>query len=88
MAACVESAWDQTDVLIMTAAVADMSPRHVSDHKLKKQDGLNAIEVQPTMDILSSTARWPGRQDKVVVGFAAETDALSASASTRLLRMM
>ena len=86
MAACVENVWNHTDVLIMTAAVADMSPRHVSDHKLKKQSGFNAIEVQPTIDILASTAQWPKRQDKVVVGFAAETEALEEQASQKLER--
>jgi phosphopantothenoylcysteine decarboxylase / phosphopantothenate---cysteine ligase len=69
--ACVE-AFADCDVLLMAAAVADFTPAHTVDGKLKKggRDGLT-IELAPTLDVLAalSEARRPGQ---VVVGFAAE----------------
>ena len=69
-AACDER-FDNTDVLLMAAAVADFRPRDPAAHKLKKDSGAPRLELEPTEDVLSALAgrRRPGQ---VLVGFAAE----------------
>jgi phosphopantothenoylcysteine decarboxylase/phosphopantothenate--cysteine ligase len=69
-AAC-EREFEACDVLLMAAAVADFRPVHPADHKLKKDAGPPAIELEPTVDVISALAagRRPGQ---VLVGFAAE----------------
>jgi len=65
------AAFDDCDVLLMAAAVADFRPRDPALHKLKKSDGVPTLELEPTPDVLSGLAarRHPGQ---VIVGFAAE----------------
>ena len=60
------------DVVLMAAAVADFTPVAVADHKLKKRDGVPAIELEPTVDILGSLGECRQPQ-QTLVGFAAET---------------
>ncbi len=60
-----------TDVLLMTAAVADFRPASPNPGKISKEDGSFRLELVETADIVSHLAakRKPGQ---VVVGFAAE----------------
>jgi phosphopantothenoylcysteine decarboxylase / phosphopantothenate---cysteine ligase len=73
MKAACEREFDDCDILLMAAAVADFRPAAPVAHKLKKGDGAlpAALELQPTDDILRglAAARRPGQ---VLVGFAAE----------------
>ncbi|MEY5030264.1 MAG: hypothetical protein RLZZ334_211 [Actinomycetota bacterium] len=62
--------FDDSDILIMSAAVADARPAQVSKSKIKK-DGLQIIELELNPDLLSGLAARKARQ--VLVGFAAET---------------
>ena len=62
--------FDDSDILIMSAAVADARPAQVSKSKVKK-DGLQIIELELNPDLLSGLAARKARQ--VLVGFAAET---------------
>jgi phosphopantothenoylcysteine decarboxylase/phosphopantothenate--cysteine ligase len=68
-----EELFDQTDILLMSAAVADFRPANPADVKLKKTaaDAPTQIELEQTDDILSGLAdrRRPGQ---ILVGFAAE----------------
>jgi len=67
-----EQHFEASDVLLMSAAVADFRPTHPAATKLKKDaDAPPAIELEPTEDVLSALAerRRPGQ---VLVGFAAE----------------
>jgi len=59
------------DVLLMSAAVADFRPAGAVDRKLKKEDGVPKIELEPTVDVLSALAELR-RDDQTLVGFAAE----------------
>ncbi|HUA71643.1 MAG TPA: bifunctional phosphopantothenoylcysteine decarboxylase/phosphopantothenate--cysteine ligase CoaBC [Solirubrobacteraceae bacterium] len=59
------------DVLLMSAAVADFRPAGPVDRKLKKEDGVPKIELEPTVDVLSALAELR-RDDQTLVGFAAE----------------
>lgn len=62
--------FDDFDILIMSAAVADARPAQVSKSKIKK-DGLQSIDLELNPDLLSGLAARKARQ--VLVGFAAET---------------
>jgi phosphopantothenoylcysteine decarboxylase/phosphopantothenate--cysteine ligase len=78
-----------TDVVVMAAAVADFRPATVADHKLKKDElaagGPPRVVLEPTHDFLVDlgAAKRPGQ---VIVGFAAETDALVDNALAKLAR--
>jgi phosphopantothenoylcysteine decarboxylase/phosphopantothenate--cysteine ligase len=66
------TAFPESDVLVMAAAVADFRPASAVDDKIKKtgRDSL-ALELEPTTDVLAELAglRKPGQ---TLVGFAAE----------------
>ena len=75
LAAAVEKAAGDAEVVIMAAAVADYRPELIADSKIKKElagDRLT-LELVKTPDILAAlaTARPPGQ---LLVGFAAETE--------------
>ena len=79
------SAFPGADVAICSAAVADYTPAQPADHKLKKsREHLDAIELTETADILADLCACKG--ERVVVGFAAETDDLLAHAQEKLER--
>lgn len=79
----VDAAFDGADILVCAAAVADYTPVRKADHKLKKaNERLDCIELVETRDILASMSACKG--DRVVVGFAAETDNLIEYASSKL----
>ena len=48
----VTSRFDQQDIVIKAAAVADYRPKTISDQKVKKADGELSIEMERTDDIL------------------------------------
>lgn len=76
------SAFDDADVVIKTAAVADYRPKTVYDHKIKKQPGDAVIELERTKDILKELGRR--KENQVLVGFAAETDHIEEYANRKL----
>jgi phosphopantothenoylcysteine decarboxylase/phosphopantothenate--cysteine ligase len=82
MQAAVEAEGD-ADVIVMAAAVADFRPKAAAAGKIKKQDGVPEIVLEPTPDILAGlgAAKRPGQ---VLVGFAAETADLVANATAKL----
>ncbi len=73
------------DVVVMAAAVADFRPVDPAAGKIKKDDGVPAIALEPTPDILAGLGRSK-RPGQVLVGFAAETDDLLANAADKLSR--
>ena len=83
MAAATTKAAAAADVVIMAAAVADFRPVDPVGVKLKKRDGIPAIQLEPTPDILSAlgTAKPRGQ---ILVGFAAETCNVADNAAAKL----
>lgn len=75
------------DLYIGAAAVADFTPRTVAASKIKKGEGEQAptLDLVRTRDILAEVAAHAPRPT-VVVGFAAETEALEAHARDKLRR--
>jgi phosphopantothenoylcysteine decarboxylase/phosphopantothenate--cysteine ligase len=68
---------DAQDVVVMAAAVADFRPKRVAEGKLKKDQGVPEVVLEPTPDTLAELGRRR-RPGQVLVGFAAETGAHSA----------
>ncbi|MBI2705336.1 MAG: bifunctional phosphopantothenoylcysteine decarboxylase/phosphopantothenate--cysteine ligase CoaBC [Actinobacteria bacterium] len=76
----------QYDLIIMAAAVADFRVADPADHKLKKTAGrVPTIELAPTHDFLVDLGQSKPR-GQVLVGFAAETQDVVASARDKLTR--
>ncbi len=84
MAAAVEAALP-ADIAVMVAAVADWGVAGAATHKLKKGDGPPAIRLVPNPDILATVAAPGPRRPALVIGFAAETQALEDNARAKLL---
>ncbi len=84
MAREVKAAFRQADIVIMSAAVSDFEPVRIASKKIKKRDASESLALARTEDILKSLSRLRGRGDKIVVGFAAETENLAANASKKL----
>ncbi|AFS70886.1 bifunctional phosphopantothenoylcysteine decarboxylase/phosphopantothenate--cysteine ligase CoaBC [Exiguobacterium antarcticum] len=76
--------YDQQDLVIMAAAVADYRPTVTYDRKQKKIDGPLRIELEETTDILRTLGERKTTQ--VLVGFAAETENLEHHAQQKLIR--
>jgi phosphopantothenoylcysteine decarboxylase / phosphopantothenate---cysteine ligase len=74
--------FDDVDIIIKAAAVADYRPKKVFDQKLKKQPGDYVIEMERTVDILKTLGERKNKQ--VLVGFAAETENVEEYAKTKL----
>ena len=76
---------DDSDVVIMAAAVADFRPKLTADHKNKKGEGVPDIVLEPTTDILAALGERK-RPEQVLVGFAAETADVRTHAADKLAR--
>jgi phosphopantothenoylcysteine decarboxylase/phosphopantothenate--cysteine ligase len=59
-------------IVILSAAVADYTPKNVSDKKIKKKEVAFSIQLEKTKDILMSLGAI--KQHQFLVGFALETD--------------
>jgi phosphopantothenoylcysteine decarboxylase/phosphopantothenate--cysteine ligase len=66
-----EKEFETADVLVMAAAVADFRPASPAQTKLKKDQGVPKLELEPTVDVLSALSARR-RDGQVLVGFAAE----------------
>ncbi len=75
-------AYQHADALIMTAAVLDFRPEHVSESKIKKRDGGHSLHLLPNEDFLISLGQNKG--ERVVIGFAMETDHALENARKKL----
>ena len=75
-------AYQKADALIMTAAVLDFRPEHVSKSKIKKRDGNLSLHLLPNEDFLVPLGKNKG--DRIVIGFAMETDHAMANARKKL----
>ncbi len=76
---------NNSDVLIMAAAVADYSPQ-MSQQKIKKSTSGLVIDLQPTQDILKAIAqrKETNHDPRIVIGFAAESQNLIENATKKL----
>ncbi|MFH1311824.1 MAG: bifunctional phosphopantothenoylcysteine decarboxylase/phosphopantothenate--cysteine ligase CoaBC [Candidatus Eisenbacteria bacterium] len=63
--------WETADCIVMAAAVCDFRPAKVKDGKIKREGNLT-LDLVPTEDILAGLSA--GKGDRLVVGFALETN--------------
>jgi phosphopantothenoylcysteine decarboxylase/phosphopantothenate--cysteine ligase len=92
------NAFPHADMAILCAAVADFTPCHTADKKIKKQPGQTSmtIEMTTTTDIAATLGKLKGENgkvkgengkvkgEKIVVGFALETHDEQANALRKL----
>ncbi len=81
--ACLEN-YDAADAVLMSAAVADFKPMNEIGQKIKKQDGLDAISLTPTTDILAELGSR--KKHQILIGFALESENALQHAQNKLLR--
>lgn len=74
--------FEECDALIQSAAVADYKPKNYSKKKVKKKDGDLSIELARTKDVAKEMGKI--KSDKVLVGFAAETNDLLENAQRKI----
>jgi phosphopantothenoylcysteine decarboxylase/phosphopantothenate--cysteine ligase len=76
---------DGVDVVVMAAAVADYAPIERAPQKLRKTAETLTLVLRKTPDILSDlAARRASGNGPLLIGFAAETENLEASAAVKL----
>ena len=80
--ACMEN-FEEADIIVMTAAVADYTPESVAEEKIKKSGDRMVLKLKPTKDILAEMGKnkKPGQ---FLVGFALETEDAVANAEKKL----
>ena len=78
------AAFDGADGAVMCAAVADYTPAEVSETKIKKSDGELCVRLRRTRDIAAHLGAC--KEDRILVGFALETDHEQAHAETKLTK--
>jgi phosphopantothenoylcysteine decarboxylase/phosphopantothenate--cysteine ligase len=69
-------------VVIKCAAVSDFRPSAQAERKIKKTSARLSLELDPTPDILAELGRKRG--DRLLIGFAAETENLREEARRKL----
>ncbi|MCE6989884.1 bifunctional phosphopantothenoylcysteine decarboxylase/phosphopantothenate--cysteine ligase CoaBC [Dyadobacter sp. CY323] len=77
--------FDNQDVIIFSAAVADYTPKNVAPQKIKKQGPEMTLELSKTSDIAGvlGSSKQPGQ---IVIGFALETENETENAVDKLIR--
>lgn len=76
------SRFDDQDIVIMSAAVADYRPATVSDQKVKKKDGELSLDLTRTKDILAELGRR--RTTQFLCGFSMETENMLENSRVKL----
>ncbi|PIU67816.1 MAG: bifunctional 4'-phosphopantothenoylcysteine decarboxylase/phosphopantothenoylcysteine synthetase, partial [Armatimonadetes bacterium CG07_land_8_20_14_0_80_40_9] len=82
MKSAVLSHFKKADLVIKAAAVADYRPRQVRKAKIKKSTPFFSLELERTPDILEELGKQ--KKDKLLIGFAAETEDLVKNAKIKL----
>lgn len=85
MCAEVMDHFEDTDIVIKAAAVADFKPKDYSQEKIKKRDGQPEIKLLPTIDILKTIGEKK-RSDQFVCGFSMETENMIENTTEKLKR--
>lgn len=82
-----EAAFENADIALFAAAVADVRPTNPANQKLKKGKNdaeLSAIQLTENPDILATLGHK--KQNQVVIGFAAETNDVIENAQKKLAK--
>ena len=79
----VKACYEEQDIIIKSAAVADYRPASVSENKIKKKDEEMSIALERTKDILGFLGE-NRRKDQFICGFSMETEHLIENSRTKL----
>ena len=82
MLRAVQAQFSTGSIAIFAAAVADYRPAEPATAKIKRTKEALTIRLEPNPDILATMAKEKG--DRLVVGFAAETDHVAENARKKL----
>ena len=82
MLRAVQARFPECTLAIFAAAVADYRAVEPSESKIKRTQDALTLRLEPNPDILATVAREKG--DRLVVGFAAETDKVAENARKKL----
>lgn len=74
--------FENVDIAILSAAVADYRPERIAEEKIKKNDGALTLHLTKTKDILASLGEI--KKNQFLVGFALETQNEEANAKSKL----
>jgi phosphopantothenoylcysteine decarboxylase / phosphopantothenate---cysteine ligase len=74
-----------TDITVLSAAVADYRPKTVANQKIKKKDDELSIELARTIDIAATLGREK-QPNQTIIGFALETNDETTHALGKLER--
>jgi phosphopantothenoylcysteine decarboxylase/phosphopantothenate--cysteine ligase len=74
--------YNDCDIAILSAAVADYRPKEVASEKIKKKEDSLTLELEKTKDILAALGTI--KQNQFLVGFALETENELENAKTKL----
>jgi phosphopantothenoylcysteine decarboxylase/phosphopantothenate--cysteine ligase len=77
--------FEQTDIFVFSAAVADYRPKEIATSKIKKKDDEMFIELVKNTDIAFEIGKIK-KKNQFSVGFALETDNEEENAKSKLLR--
>ena len=83
MHSAITNVFDQADITIMAAAIADYTPQNPAPEKLKKKDEVLTLNLVKTIDILSDLGKRKN-QKQILIGFALETNNELPNASLKL----
>ena len=79
------SHFKKSDIIVMSAAVADYRPKQVASQKLKKSDKILNIDLEPTVDILKTLGKQKS-SNQFLCGFALETENEESNAHEKLIK--
>jgi phosphopantothenoylcysteine decarboxylase/phosphopantothenate--cysteine ligase len=82
MRAAVDKYFTNASIVVKAAAVGDYRPRTAAARKIKKTDAALDLRLERTRDILAELGKKKGQ--KILVGFAAETDNVKNNALEKL----
>ena len=74
--------YKESDIVIFSAAISDFKPIKTNISKIKKESGLDSIDLQPTLDILKELGKI--KTSQFLVGFALETENVIENAKSKL----
>jgi phosphopantothenoylcysteine decarboxylase/phosphopantothenate--cysteine ligase len=75
--------YNDYDIAVLSAAVADYTPAEVKEQKIKKTNGHLTLELEKTIDILGTLGKEK-KEKQILVGFALETENEKANALKKI----
>ncbi len=81
----VKEHWEEQDIIIKSAAVADYRPTNISDEKIKKKDGDLSIPLERTVDILQYLGEHK-KPNQFLCGFSMETENMLENSRAKLIK--